>query len=198
MEVTNFFTQLDPTMRFFWGVAIASSFVFLLQMALTFLGIGDTDSDFDFQTDVDATAGDTLDVGGAMQLFSVRNVVNFLLGLGWGGVCFSTVFTNRILLGIAALASGVCFVAIFVFLFRKMRKLESNGAFQIADCVGQVCDVYLRIPAERGGQGKVQVSFGGSVQELAAVTDGEALPSGAKVRIVELVDEHTVLVALAE
>ena len=192
MEMYN---QLDAQMRVYWGIAIVTSLVFLVQMVLTFVGIGDTDADFDFQTDVDATAGDTLDTGGALQLFSVRNIVNFLLGLGWGGVCWSSLIGNHFLLALAAIATGCAFLILFYYMFRQMKRLETNGAFRTKDCVGQVCDVYLRIPAQRSGQGKVQVSFGGSVQEIAAVTDGDELASGTKVRIQSLIDEHTLLVS---
>lgn len=191
----NNYQALDGTMQFYWAVAVVVSLVFAVQMILTFMGIGDTDGDFDFQTDVDASAGDTLDMGGALQLFSVRNIINFLLGLGWGGVCWSSVIANRFLLAVAAFATGCLFLIAFLYVFRMMRRLETNGAFRMQDCVGQTCDVYLRIPAYRGGQGKVQVSFGGSVQEIAAITDGDAIPSGAKVQILSLVDDHTVLVA---
>ena len=195
-ELLSTYGQLDTAMRFYWVLATTTSVIFLIQMALTFIGLGDTDASFDFDTDVDTSAGDTLDVGGALQLFSVRNIINFLLGLGWGGVCLSSFIENRLLLALAAILTGVVFVVVFFFVLKKMRGLESNGAFQIKDCVGQVCDVYLRIPAARSGQGKVQVSFSGSVQEIAAVTDGEAIPSGTKVSIAELVDEHTVRVEL--
>ena len=188
----NLYQQADGVMQFYWALAGIASLIFIVQMALTFMGIGDTDADFDFPTDVDAAAGDTLDTGGALQLFSVRNIINFLLGLGWGGVCWSSVITNHILLALVSIATGCVFVVVFLYLFRQMHRLESNGAFQIKDCVGQVCDVYLRIPAQRSGQGKVQVSFGGSIQEIAAITNGDALPSGSKVRIVALVDDHTV------
>ena len=79
-------------------------------------------------------------------------------------------------------------------IYKQMRRLEHDGAFRIDDCVGQVADVYLRIPGQRRGEGKVQYSFGGSVQELAAITEGEAIASGAKVRILEVVGQHTLLV----
>lgn len=193
-ELFSLYEQLDTPMKFYWVLAGTTSVIFIIQMALTFIGLGDTDATFDFDTDVDASAGDTLDVGGALQLFSVRNIINFLLGLGWGGICLNSFIENRLLLALAAILTGVAFVVVFFFVLKKMRGLESNGAFRIADCVDQVCDVYLRIPAHRGGQGKVQVSFGGSVQEIAAVTDDDAIPSGSKVRVMELVDEHTVRV----
>jgi hypothetical protein len=76
-----------------------------------------------------------------------------------------------------------------------MSKLEKDGTFHIEDCVGSVVDVYLTIPAARTGVGKVQVSFQGSVQELIAVTDDEApIHSGAKVRVLGLLDASSVVV----
>ena len=76
-----------------------------------------------------------------------------------------------------------------------MLKLEKNGAYRIDDCVGQIVDVYLAIPAKRSGVGKVQISFSGSVQELAALTDSdEPIRSGSKVRVLEIIDTSTVLV----
>lgn len=192
--ITTWFNGLDPMMRTYWGVAIFASTIFLIQMIMTFVGIGDADAgdaDFDFGGDAD---GDTLDTGGTLQLFSVRNIVNFLLGIGWGGVCFSTYIQNHILLGFVALLVGCAFVAMFGFVYKQMRRLEHNGAFKLEDCVGQVADVYLRIPEARSGEGKVQYSFQGSVQELAAITDGEQIPSGSKVRILEVIGGHTLLV----
>ena len=117
-----------------------------------------------------------------------------LLGIGWGGVCFWNVIPNRFLLAVVALLCGCLLVTAFLFMFRKLMKLESNGAFDIHEAVGQVATVYIRIPADRSGQGKVQVSFGGSVQELPALTDGEAIPSGAQVRIAGLIGNKVMLV----
>lgn len=191
--IISWYNALDPAMRAYWGIAIFASAVFLIQMVMTFIGIGDVDGgDADF--DLGDGNGDTLDVGGALQLFSVRNIINFLLGVGWGGVCFSTVIKSPILLSLCALLTGCVFVTIFVFLFKQMRKLEHDGAFKVTDCVGQVADVYLRIPEARKGEGKIQYSFQGSVQELPAVTDGEQIPSGSKVRVVEVIGDHTLLV----
>lgn len=180
-------------MQVFWTIALITSVVFVIQTLLTFIGIGDTD--VDFAGDVDVPDGGTLDVGGAVQLFSVRNFINFMLGLGWGGVCLSSVIPNPLLLTLVAILVGVAFVLVFVFMYRQMSRLEKNGAFSVADCVGKTVDVYLVIPARRGGVGKVQVSFSGSVQEIAAMTDeAEPIRSGAKVRVVEVIDGASVLV----
>ena len=191
--ITSWYGALDPAMRIYWGIAIFASGVFLIQMVMTFIGIGDADGgDADF--DLGDGSGDTLDTGGTLQLFSVRNIINFLLGVGWGGVCFSSSIHNHTLLALVALLTGCVFVGVFIFLFRQMHRLEHDGAFRVEECVGQVADVYLRIPAERQGEGKIQFSFQGSVQELPAITDGDAIATGQKVRVCEVIGGHTVRV----
>ncbi len=192
---TSWYEALDPTLRVYWTIALATSLVFIIQMVLTFIGIGDHDADLAMPDATDVPDGDTLDSGGAIQLFTVRNLINFLLGVGWGGVCFWSTIPVRPLLAIVAILCGCAFVAMFVFMFRQMKKLESNGAFRIQDCVGAVCAVYLRIPASRKGQGKVQISLNGSVQEISAMTDGDLIPTGTRVKVVEVIDENTLLVA---
>ena len=191
----EWYNALPSTLQVYWVIALITSLVFLIQMVLTFIGIGDADADTDLGGDTDLSDGSTLDAGGAMQLFTMRNIINFLLGLGWGGVCLYSVIPNAVVLSIAAILVGVAFVYVFILIYRQMRRFEKNGAFNIKECVGHTVDVYLTIPARRSGSGKVQVSFYGSVQELAALTDSDSpIRSGAKVRILEIVDGGTVLV----
>ena len=83
----------------------------------------------------------------------------------------------------------------FFFIKKQTKKLEHNGAFRIEDSLGKSVDVYLRIPAGKSGKGKVQVSLNGSVQEISAMTEGESIASGQKVKVVSVVDRSTVLVA---
>jgi len=196
--ITSWYSALDPALRVYWGIAIFASVVFLIQMVLTFIGIGDTDGgDFDVDGGFDTTGdgnGDTMDTGGAIQLFTVRNFVNFFLGIGWGGVCFSQSIHNTTLLALVALLTGCLFVGVFILMFRQLMRLEHNGSFDIREAVDQVADVYLRIPGQRQGEGKVQFSFHGSVQELPAITDGAPIPSGQKVRVREIIGQHTLLV----
>lgn len=190
-NLSEWFNQLDPTLKLFWGIAIFASIVVLIQTTMSFVGMGDVDTgdaDVDFDADTDADA-DSLDHAGAMHLLSIRNVFYFLLGFGWTGISLWNTIPNRVFLYAAAILVGCLFVAIFLFLFRQMMKLQSNGAFDINDSVGRVCDVYLRIPANNKGMGKVQISFNGSVQELDARTAGEPIPSGAKVRVLRVIDK---------
>ncbi len=194
-ELIIAYSGLDAALRFYWVVAIGASAIFLVQMVFTLIGIGDTDADAGTAADLSFDSnGDTLDTGGAIQLFSVRNVVNFLIGVGWGGVCFWNVFENKHLVSIVAFICGLAFVVAFLWMFKMLMKLQRSGNFQIQACVGMTCSVYLRIPARRGGAGKVQISYHGSVLELDALTDGDFLPTGSKVKVLEVIDGHSLLV----
>ena len=196
----DWYGALPPYLRAYWTIAIAVSIVFLIQMTLTLIGLGDTDAGGDMG-DLDTGGadfgdgnGDTMDTGGAIQLFTIRNTVNFLLGVGWGGVCLSSVIPNRFLLALAAILCGCVMVAAFILMYRQLMKLEGNGSYRIEESVGEVCEVYIRIPAQRSGSGKVQISFHGSVQELPAQTEGEAIPSGTKVRVTQVIDKAVLIV----
>lgn len=189
--LSEWFNQLDPILRIYWGVAIFASIVVLFQTFLSFLGTGDMDmGDVDVGFEADADGGtDSMDHAGTMHLFSIRNIFYFLFGFGWTGISLWETIPNPAILAVAAVLVGCIFVGVFLFIYRQMMKLQSNGAFDINDSVGKVCDVYLRIPAAGQGLGKVQVSFHGSVQELDARTAGEQIPSGAKVRVVRVIDK---------
>lgn len=185
--LTEWFLSLDPVLRVYWGIALFASTIFVVQTVMSFIGIGDMDTDMDMDMD-GMSDTDALDDAGAMHLLSIRNIIYFLLGLGWTGVSLWHTIENRYLLALAGILVGCVFVAVFITLFRQMMKLQSNGAFNINDAVGKTVDVYLRIPAQRTGMGKVQVSFNGSIQELDALTDSEdVIPSGAKVTVIEVI-----------
>lgn len=147
------------------------------------------DHDMDF--DVGDFNADTMDTGGAVSLFSIRSLVNFFVGFGWTGVSFYDDINSKAVLYLLAICVGGLFSYATIFLIKKLKKLEHNGAYKIADCVGKTCDVYLRIPAVGEGRGKVQISLNGSIHEFDAVSTGEAIATGKRVKVVAV--EGTVL-----
>ena len=159
-DLLTWFQGLEPAAQVFWGCAIVSSTIFLVQAILTMIGM-DHDMDFD-----------------------VGELVNFFVGFGWAGVSFYNDISSKALLYFVAICVGCLFSYATVFLIRKMKKLEHNGAYKIADCVGKSCDVYLRIPAAGEGKGKVQISLNGSIHEFDAESTGEALATGRRVKVV--------------
>ncbi len=188
-DFTSWFSSLDLLLQIFWACAIASSLFFIVQFVLTMMGIGDADVDVDGMDSVEALSAD-----GGMSLFTVKNVIHFFLGLGWSGVCFWDLIPSRVLLIFVSVLIGLLMVAIFLFIFKKMLSIESRGSYDPKAAVGKVCDVYLNIPEARSGKGKVQLAIQGTVIEMDALTDGERLKNQTKVRILELLDNNTVLV----
>ena len=192
-DISNWYLALPPTLQLFWGCAILSSFVFLVQASLTLLGM-DGDSDFDLDASV---SGDTMDLGGGLSLFSVRSFVNFFVGFGWAGVSFYNIIPVSWLLYIVAAIVGCGFVWLYFFIRRQAMRLQSDGSINVKKCVGAHCDVYLRIPAENSGTGKIQISINGSIHEFPAVTYGAMLPSNSHVRVVDITDNNVFVVEKA-
>lgn len=188
-QIQEWYLSLDGVQQAFWSFAIISSLIFCVQMIMTLIGI-DHDLDVDASADV---SGDTTDFGG-LSLFSIRSVVNFFVGFGWAGVCLADAIPNTLLLVLVSMLVGVAFGSLWFFIRRNMMRLESNGAYKVADCVGKVCTVYLRIPARNEGMGKVQVSINGSIHEIAAATEGNEISTGMKVKVLSLLDDETLLV----
>ncbi|MBQ2969318.1 MAG: NfeD family protein [Bacteroidaceae bacterium] len=173
------FLALELPMQVFWGLAIISSVFFLVQTIMAFLGL-DADTD-------DGAGFEDVEMGGVSGYFSFRNLVNFMLGYGWGGIVLHDVIPNLMWLQVAALGIGVLFVIIFVFILRQIMKLSTDKTFHIEEAIGLIADTYLRIPGGKKGSGKVMVSVRGSMHEIEAITEGEAIPTGAKVRIVKAI-----------
>lgn len=171
---------LEPMLKSFWYIAVPVSIVFLLQIIMSFAGADASDgveADFD---------GDLGHADAPFQLFSFRNLVNFLLGFSWTGIAFYDLVSNRILLFLLAFGVGLAFVAMFFLIIRQIRKLGEDNSFRISETLHKTAEVYLKIPAAKSGKGKVQVSVRGAVHELDAVTSGAEIPTGAVVKIVSI------------
>lgn len=177
-------------LQIFWGCALISSAVFAVQMLLTLIGIDSADTYVDFD------GPDTLDLGGGLNLFTIKNLIGFLVGFGWAGVSFYDTIPNPFLLTLLAFVVGCLFVTMFVLIYRQTRRLEHNGTYDIGEIKGRTVPVYLRIPANNSGKGKIQVSINGSVHEFDALTDGPEITSGSNVEVEEIIDKTTVRVKL--
>jgi membrane protein implicated in regulation of membrane protease activity len=174
----EFFESMEPLLRTFWYIALPASLIFLIQSVMTFIGMDANDGvDADFNSDFSGEAA-------PFQLFSLRNLVNFLLGLGWGGICFYNFIDNKVVLTLVALLVGIIFVAMFFFIIRQIQKLAEDNTFKIGETLHKTGSVYLSIPAAKGGKGKIQISVKGSTHEIEAMTEGDKIETGATVKVV--------------
>lgn len=184
----EFFTGLEPLLKTFWVIAIPTSIIFLIQATMTFAGMDATDGiSADFDSDLDHADA-------PFQLFTLRNLINFLLGFSWTGISlYNTIDSTAMLLFVSFIVGGI-FVVAFFFIITQVQRLAENNSFRIENALNQIGTVYLTIPERKTGKGKVQVSIKGSFHELDAVTEDERIESSAMVRITKIESNSLVLV----
>jgi len=195
---SELWNTLTPFMKGIWVIALTASLIFIVQTIMTFLGAdngADVDFDASFDTDVDVADIDAAVGSGGSNLYTFRNFVNFFLGFGWTAVLLNDSIKSRGLLLLLAVLVGVGFVALVMWLFKWLYSMQQTGNINVyKSAVGCTGTVYLPIPAERGGEGKVQITIQGAVREYNALTEGEALPTGKPIKVVEVINPGTLLV----
>ncbi len=184
----NWMEGMDSLLQGFWWVALISSLIFVIQTVLTFAGGGHADginADFD---------GDLTYAEAPFQMFTLRNLINFMLGFGWTGIAFFNTIESKSWLMLLAVVVGLAFVLLFFIIIRQILKLTEDNTFNMEHLMHHTGSVYLTIPAKMQGRGKVQISLRGSTHELDAMTEGELIPSGAVI-IVNRIERNLLIVS---
>ena len=96
----------------------------------------------------------------------------------------------------AASAAGLAALFLVGWIMKFLARLNIDGTVRIERALGCSGTVYLPIPAGNTGQGKVQITVLNRTMECKA-TAKDALPTGAKIVVVAIVDSDTVEVAPA-
>jgi len=183
----EFLDGLDPQMKLFWYVAIPASLIFFIQTVLTFIGADSSDGlDADFDGDLDGGEA-------PFQMFSFRNLINFLLGFSWTGISFYHLVPNYTLLLLICLIVGLAFVYLFFLIIRQIKKLGEDNTFKIEKTLNKIADVYLTIPGQMQGKGKVMISLNGSVRELDAMTENNQIKTNATV-VIKRIESGNILI----
>lgn len=201
--------------------AIIGGTVMICQFLLTLVGMGHDGGDIgdgDFSGDADA-AGD-FDIDGDLPgdnhtplgyaadadyqhpdsswLFGVLSFRTLIAAAAFFGVAGKTALSAgmsqpmalviAILLGLAAMYG-------MYYLMQAMSKLTSSGNERISISIGKHATVYVPIPADGAGLGKVQVTLQNRTVEYQAVSEEtEPLRTGETVEIIEVKNSDTVAV----
>lgn len=201
--------------------AIIGGTVMICQFLLTLLGMGDDGSDLgadDFAGDADV-AGD-FDIDGNLPadhdtslghaadadyqhpdstwLFGVLSFRTLIAAAAFFGVGGKTALsagmsppaalTIAIVLGLAAMYG-------MYWLMQTMSKLTSSGNERINASVGRHATVYVPIPADGAGVGKIHVTLQNRTVEYQAVSEeSEPLRTGETVEVIEIKNSDTVAV----
>jgi membrane protein implicated in regulation of membrane protease activity len=192
--------QLTSTQQVFWGIALIFSVLFIIQFVVSLLGLDfDHDADLDVHTDLHV---DQVEHGYGLDtdftLLSVRSIIAFFTFFGWTGViALNSGSSTWLALAFASLAglAAMFVVGYMVYLFAK---LGQEGNIDVNHALFNTGEVYLPIPANRNGLGKVTVNIDGSLREIDAITEGIEIPTGSSVRVIEVLDDNLLLVEPVE
>ena len=184
-------SELGIFEQIFWLIAIPSTVVFLVLLGMTIFG-GDV-SDSDVSTDVDGSLADGDSI--PFQFLSLKNIVAFFAVFGWSGIGFINAGMAAWLVIILAAICGLLMMLAMAALFYFMSKLAENGTLNMKNAIGKLGEVYLVIPANRGGMGKVQLNVQGSLRTLDALTDENSpIPTNSIIEVLDVIDEQILLV----
>ncbi|ANE50059.1 hypothetical protein [Flavisolibacter tropicus] len=182
--IFNWFQSLEGFELILWCITLFFSFFFILQTIVSFFTGGDH-GDLDLDGDGDF----------GHQFFTIKNLIAFFTMFGWAGLAaYKANLSNSVVLVIALLA-GCIMVYIMFLLMKNTSRLKHNGTLQMKNAIDKVGETYLRIPAQRGGIGKVQVQVQGRFMELDAMTDDETdIATGKPIRVVNILNNQILLV----
>jgi hypothetical protein len=174
----------------FWVITIPATVVFLILLALTIFG-SDADVDVDTDVDGDISDGDSI----PFQFLSLKNIVAFFAVFGWSGIGFINAGLPSWLVILLAFICGILMMLLMASLFYFMSKLAESGTLNMKNAVGKLGEVYLVIPGNRAGIGKVQLNVQGSLRTLDAITDNaENISTSSIIEVLEVIDDQILLV----
>ncbi len=198
--MSAWFEALTTLQQIFAFVAIPATVVLILQTVLLFFGIGNGGgieanvSDIggiDGADAVDFDASDMpdgADVDG-LTVFSIRGIVAMLCVGGWSGIVLLDTAIHPVLAIVIAVVLGVAALIGMAYLMRFLTRLQSSGNIVIESALGKSGKVYLTVPAERRGSGKIHITVQETYTEFEAITDeAEPILTGEAV-VVNAVDE---------
>lgn len=174
--------------------AVVGTMVFALKLVLMLVG-GDThgaDLDVDVPQDL---AHDVQDSVGAFKALSIQSISAFCMGFGWAGLgAYHGVGSEMFVSILAAVGGGVVMVWMLAMLLKGVGALHSDGTFSMKSAVGTEADVYVTVPAAGAGRGQVKLVMSGRQRIVNATSEGPALPTSARVRIVRVNSDNSVAV----
>ena len=177
--------------QLYYGVALLSTTIVFLQLALMMLGVGADElaeaGDFDMEGPEEHPSG--------LALVSSRTVFAFFVGFGWTGALAVSEGAGSLGAVFAATVVGLLFAAAIVRLMTFLHTLRHSGTMDYANAVGEIGTVYLEVHPGLAAGGQVQVMIQGRLRVVQALSRGEApIAKGTRVNVVETMDTGTLVV----
>lgn len=183
--------------------AVVGSVIVAVQFLLTLAGFGhDLGFDGDAHVDVDHGGADTHGTGhDGSHFFSVlsfRSVVAALAVFGLAGLGSNASGWSPYFTVVVALGAGAAALFVVAWTMRLLYGLKDDGTVHIERAVGHQGTVYLTVPGENHGTGKVLLNLQNRTVECLAVTSKGSLATGLPVVVVSVLGPNTVEVEAVE
>jgi len=186
-DINQWWEALTSAHQVFWFIAIIFTVLFFIQFILLLIGF-DTDSGgLDHPGDVSVFEHE-------FSALSVRSIIAFFTFFGWTGVLALNNDLSAWMAVILASLAGLAAMFVVAYMVYKFSQLEQSGTLNLYNALDQPGEVYLSIPAQRKGLGKVNLKVDGKIRELDAVTEGEALKTGTPIKVVEIMNGNVLMV----
>ena len=184
----DWFLALTAAEKTYFIIAVIASIFLIVQIVIMLFSLGGGDFDVDdvFDGDVDTDSG--------LSIFTIKSMTAFFALGGWCGFVAQTFMEDNIWAPILiAVATGTAALFGVAFTMRGIAKLQNSGNIVKSKLVGATATVYVSIPENRSGRGKITLTAQGRYMELDAVTDGERIPVDSLVEIREYNEDFAVV-----
>lgn len=183
----EWWNTMDLVGQIFALIAVPATLVLVVQTILLLCGIGGDDIDMDGVDITGNGVGDTPGDGGAdgLALFSLRGIMAMAAVGGWSGLVMYEAGINIVVTVLLAVAFGFMALVGIAYLMKLTMKLQSNGTLDLGYAIGKVGTVYIPIPADMKGSGKVNLTVQERFIEIDAMTKADRrIATGESVRVV--------------
>ena len=153
---------------------------------------GDADGNVEVHGETHGAAHD--DTSHFLQVLSFRALMAASAFFGLAGMASSSSGIPAIFSLLIALGAGLVAMYVVAWLMRVLYGLRSEGNVHIECALGSHGTVYLTIPGENAGAGKVMLNVQDRTMEYEARCVHGPLPTGAEIVVVDIVDSNTVQV----
>lgn len=183
--------SLSVTEHIFFWIAVVATALLIVQIILllvSFAGGGDIDADGDFDMDGD------ISTDGGLSLFTLKSITAFFSLGGWCGFAAASFIDNVWAPVLISVATGSVALLAVGFAMKGISKLQCSGNLVGEKLAGMNATVYVSVPAERKGRGKITLTAQGKFMEIDAVTDeAEKISVDEQVTILSYTDDFAVV-----
>ena len=131
-----------------------------------------------------------------LHVFTIRGFITFFTLFGWSGLLFLTLGMHWFPALFLAIQIGIIGMVAVAVILREALRLQSDGTLDVRNALGERGSVYLTVPAQGQGTGKVNVTVQEQLREFEAVTQETApIPTGSEIVVVGLTEDGTLVVS---